>query len=534
MEHPYQILVRTKATGQPWQGLVPMLESLLPVKFISPGQDGLEVAGEIITDPAVGAVKHGVRGHIGSLSLPQANNLSPQGKPVNISVNFQDDPAVPFPFRGRSIQAKTKAEPQVLTLGGNERSLARCERGPVWTVADEEGVKHFRSGFTLPEISADTALHNVLNEGCFLEMLPLISWLREICKKTAFAGPPLRACFIFDDPNLHWTSYGFVDFRQIATQATKENYHVAFATIPLDAWFTHDATANVFKSNPDRLSLVVHGNDHTRQELARDYTPSARVSLLRRAIDRIERLEKKTGLRVGRVMVPPHGACSEEMLKELPGCGFEAACISHGSLRAHNRGRSWTRNLGFHPSTMIQGCPVLPRWGLGEDVTNTILLAAFLGQPIVLRGHHQDLKNGVGLLDNIAGFINRLGPVSWSNMQDLCRINYQWRMDGSICRVKPLARKIVFRLPEGATQLVIENSFLTDWQISGINGEALAVRAGQRISLPEIQNREISMVAAPAQVLPAQNGVHRTPMTAWVRRVLTEGRDRLLPLSRTY
>ncbi len=531
MEQVYHILIRPKAEGQSWQGLVPMLESMLPVKFVSSVPGGVEVAAEIITEPTVETIENGVRGSVVSFHAPLTNSRLPEGKPVDIKVIFPEDPAVPFPFRGRSIQVKTAVEPRILSLSGNERSLANTERGPVWTVADEGGVKHFRSGFALPEVSAGTTFHNVLNEGRFLEMLPLINWLREICKKTAYASPPLRACYIFDDPNLHWSRYGFVDFRQIVAHATKENYHVAFATIPLDAWFAHEATVRVFKSNHRRLSLVIHGNDHTRHELARDYTPSARVSLLRQAISRIEHLENRTGIRVDRVMVPPHGACSEDTLKELPGCGFEAACISHGSLCAHNRGRSWTANLGFHPSAMIQGCPVLPRWGLGGNVNNTVLLAAYLGQPMVLRGHHQDLKEGVELLDGIAGFVNRLGRVSWSNMADLCRMNYQWRMDANTCRVKPLGRKIVFPLPEEATQLVIEPGFATDWQISGINGETLAVRAGQCISLPENQGRQISMTATPAPVAPPHNGLHRTAMTAWVRRILTEGRDRLLPLS---
>ena len=393
-------------------------------------------------------------------------------------------------------------------------------------------MKHFRSGFSLPEFSAGDALHDVLNEGRFLEMLPLVSWLREMCASTAYASPPLRACFIFDDPNLHWTRYGFVDFRMTAAHAAKENYHVAFATIPLDAWFAHEATIQVFRKNVPYLSLAVHGNNHTKQELARNYTAAARVSLLQQAIRRIEHLEARTGLSVCRVMVPPHGACSEEMLAELPGCGFEAACISHGSVCAHNQGKTWTRNVGYFPSELVHGCPVLPRWGLSGNVKNTILLAAFLGQPMVLRGHHQDLKDGIELLDNLAEFINQLGPVTWSRMTDLCRMNHQWRMEGSTCRVKPLGRKIVFRIPEPATRLVIEDGFRTDWQISGMNGNVTMVRAGEIIALSERSRGEISIVAAPAATVPSTNGTHRTPAPVFLRRLLTEGRDRLLPLSR--
>src|SRR5262245_19147313 len=125
---------------------------------------------------------------------------------------------------------------------------------------------------------------------------------------------------------------------------------------------THGGAAEIFRRNSRRLSFCVHGNNHTKRELAQPYSDGERVSLLQQAIRRIETLERKAGVEVSRVMVPPHGACSHEMLEELPQRGFESACISHGSLRAHNRQRPWVRQLGYLPSEMIRNCPVLPRW----------------------------------------------------------------------------------------------------------------------------------------------------------------------------
>jgi hypothetical protein len=401
----------------------------------------------------------------------------------------------------------------------------------VWAVSVETGVKHFSSGFALPNIPAGGGLIDVLNGKRFLEILPLLHWLRDICAGSLFHGPPLRACFIFDDPNLHWPSYGYINFRRIAAHAAKENYHVAFATIPLDTWFTHAATARVFGTNARQISLAIHGNNHLKQELARNYTPMARMSLLAQATHRIERFENKAGLTVCRVMVPPHGACSEAMLAELAQSGFEAACISHGSLHAHNQDRLWTKTLGFLPSEWIQGCPVLPRWGMAVDTTNTILLAAFLGQPIILRGHHQDLKNGIELLAELASFINRLGPVSWSNLTSLCRMNYQWRMDGNTCRMRPLGRRVAFRVPTESTRLIIEGSeseYQTGWQISGGDGTVLRFAVGESISLPDTFSGEILMEAIPVMAAPMQNGANWPASWALLRRLLTEGRDRFM------
>jgi len=502
---------------------------LFPVKFSFGREVMPETAAEIET--AGNPVRTRRSGCPGVFRIPRPKETPTDGKLFEVAINFTDDPDVPFPFRGRSLEAKVAAQPKPLSLRGDATVLATCETGPVWAVTETFGVKHYESAFDLPNFEPDTALKEVLNEQRFIEMLPLINWLRVICRQTAYEDPPSRSCFIFDDPNLHWPRYGFVDFRKLADHAARKNYHVVFATIPLDAWFTHEATARMFRNNSRQLSLVVHGNDHIKHELAQDYAPSARVNLLRQAVHRIEHLESKAGLPVSRVMVPPHGACSEEMLAELPGCGFEAACISHGSLRAHNQGKSWTRHVGFFPSELVQGCPVLPRWGLSGNVKNAILLAAFLGQPMVFRGHHQDLKNGIELLDDLAEFINSLGPVTWSNMTDISRMNYQWRLEGDMFKVKPLGRKLVLQVPDEASQLVIEAGIQTDWDITGLSGNVVKARIGETVSLPKNANRKILITAQSPLPVWSQIGAGRTPVIAIARRLLTEGRDRLLPFS---
>jgi len=528
-DHLYQICIRSAVEKQAESGLVSILEGLLPVRFtVSDGRPA--VAGEIIIEDSVERSPSIRNPSVPSFSLPDTRS-SPDGKLIDISVQFAGDPRAPFPFRGRRVQTKVASEPEIISLSGNEKVLANSERGPVWVESDVGGVKHVKSGFALPVMPSGGNLHDVLSGERFLEMLPLLHWIREICAGSWYEGPPLRAGFMFDDPNLHWSSYGFVDYRQIAAQAAKENYHVSFATIPLDTWFTHEATAEIFRRHASQISLCVHGNDHTKMELTRDYAASARVALLRQAVRRIERLERRAGLKVSRVMVPPHGACTEEMLEAIPQCGFEAACISHGSLRAHNKTRQWTKNLGWLPSELIQGCPVLPRWSFAGNTTNTILLAAFLNQPMILRGHHQDLKGGIELLDQPARVINSLGSVSWSNMTDLSRASYRWRMDGATCRLQPLGRKVTFRIPDGTTRLIIEtpgNSFEESWQIVGPNGATLTGRAGEEFSLAEEFSGTISIEVATAPERATEHTTRRPKASAFVRRLLTEGRDRIL------
>ena len=58
-----------------------------------------------------------------------------------------------------------------------------------------------------------------------------------------------------------------------------------------------------------------------------------------------------------------------------------------------------------------------------DEPENTVLLAAYLKQAIILYGHHQDLKNGPAVLDKAADFINSLGhPVQWLGLSDIYSI----------------------------------------------------------------------------------------------------------------
>jgi hypothetical protein len=530
VSHHYPITVCSEPKTPHWGNLLPLLESLFPVRFRASQQRAVEGAGELLIDQAEDYVRGDHAGCIPSLSVPRSDS-SDKSELFDIAVRFADNQLTPFPFRGKSLRAKVASHPKILSLSSSEQALAFTEHGPVWSVSAEDDVKHFKSGFALPSIAPHGDLKAVLNEEHFFEILPLLHWLREISADTVFEGPPSGACFIFDDPNLHWKRYGFVDFRQIATHAERENYHVSFATIPLDSWFTHRATAEIFRRNAKRVSLAIHGNNHTKCELARSYTPSERASLLGQAIRRIEHFESSAGLQVARVMVPPHGACSEEMLAELPKFGFESACVSHGSLRAHNKTKQWTKTLGYLSSELVEGCPVLPRWGFAGNTTNAILLAAFLKQRIILRGHHQDLRDGIELLDQHARLINSLGIVSWSNLTTLSRTNYYWRLEGTTCTLKAMGERVTFQMPEHASRLIIEsphNDHRLTWRITGVNGASLMARSGEEVLPPVTRNNEFSIQAVPPSSVCVSGISTRLQGKAIVRRLLAEARDRVL------
>ena len=87
------------------------------------------------------------------------------------------------------------------------------------------------------------------------------------------------------------------DFRALAADAEAVGYHAAFATIPLDGWYASRRAVELFNANKETLSLLIHGNDHVRRELGRPLGPAARIALLGQGIRRIERFERRYGIR---------------------------------------------------------------------------------------------------------------------------------------------------------------------------------------------------------------------------------------------
>lgn len=449
------------------------------------------------------------------------------------TVRFANDPAVPSPFRGRTVSSTAEWSGGPLRLVDGERALAEAEIGPLWSVSERPGGRLFRSALLPPPLGPEEGFADVFNGGNFLGTLPLLHFMRTSGAARQTCNAPLRASFIIDDPNLHWPSYGFVDYRQVASAARCWDFHVGFATIPLDTWFTHARAAALFREHRDQLSLLVHGNNHSRHELARNYDDNARAALLNEAMVRIDRLERRTGVGVCKVMVPPHGACSSRMLGDLPAWGYESACISTGSLRAHNPGQHWTRTAGYRPSESVNGCSVLPRWGLDANVGNAMLLAAYLGQAMVVRGHHQDLRDGPERLIEIARFINAMGTVLWADMQTLSRLNYQWRLEGATLVVTTMANRLHVELPSEAHDVMIESPVEDTgpaaWHAGFGAQEMSPVDTLARIVV-QSDHGPLVLVRHPATAS-ARRAASRFPRPSvrfMVRRLLTEARDRML------
>jgi hypothetical protein len=432
-------------------------------------------------------------------------------------------------LRGASLREERWRD--VPVLDRRERvTLASVGARATWT-AEREGWRHASAAMPAELDAAEVLRDRFANER-FLALMPILELLRHVTRGVAWQAPPLRAAFVIDDPNLHWPSYGFADFAALASAGQRHRFHVAVAAVPLDMWFAHPAAVREF--HDARLSLLVHGNDHVRCELARELPERELLALAAQAQRRVARLERRTGLRIARVMAPPHGQCSQAMLRALRRAGFDAACISrpHPWLEHPPAGALSAR---WDVSDVDDACaPVIPRHPIG-GVTQDVHLRAYLGQPIVLYGHHGDLRHGLEPLIELAGLVNSLGEVAWTGMEEIAASNYLTRRRGDEQQVRLFTRRAYLTPADGVGRMLVESGGVR------AGGDVLEVRRhGSAPTLAALDepfatprgHGPVSLRLIAHDAIDVAN----EPAPAWsawarARRVLVEARDRSRPLA---
>jgi hypothetical protein len=455
------------------------------------------------------------------------------------SVEFSADSVLPSVLHGRRVECDGAAEVKALPKWLRNISVIASKGGePIWGIQHASGNLHHYTSLLLQELGDGEALFQLFQGREFLRLLPLFLFLRGLVDDPRWDPPPLQACFMFDDPNLHWPRYGFIDFEGMAKHAKRYIYHASFATIPLDAWFVHKPTASLFQRHRNEISLLIHGNDHTTNELGRFYPERERKRILMQALSRIAKLERRAGVEVSRVMAAPHGACSEGFLKDMSEMEFEAVSVSGGSLKRHNPGANFVRTFGIGHADIVAGLPVFPRFRLSGSSHNSILIAALLRRPIIPVGHHQDASEGLHLLEGLSTFINSLGKVQWGSMTRISRSQYAQRAEGKILRIRMYTKRITVDVPDDINEIWIERYWL-----KGIESEPLAWRVYKESSDWKFHNTEEPIPVNPGQTIeilsnikiyPEVNDDYNRRLFLWAigRRQLTEARDRLAPLLR--
>jgi hypothetical protein len=516
-DSPIRIDVTPREAYEQKPRLFGALEVAFPVKFQVSGSGNADAAIVFATGAASSEAVTGP-----TLTLvSDAQTDRPFG-----AIAFADSSSVPRPFRGRTLTDSSTGQALPGTYDDWGLVLATLPTGPVW-MAREGG--QFVAASWPEELGSDQTLREQLTAGRFMGLLPLAHFLRELSAAASWQQPEPQACFVFDDPNLHWWSYGYLDYRKLAAHAEAHDYRVTAATIPLDQWYIHRATAQFLREGASRVSFAVHGNNHTRHELGRVDEPDQASTLAAQALERASAV-RRAGAEIGSVMVPPHGACSVAMLEGCLRAGFDAVSAEWPYWWLADADAS-SALTGWQPLDRLAGLPVIPRLHVLASDRDDMPFRAFLGQPLVLYAHHTDLKDGLDLLAERADEVRALGVNSWRSLGNIAKDVFSAYRFGENMELMLHSQKACIEIPEGVSRARFvrvgrepsKTRLRLEVRDAGglreiAHGQAVAVDAGELT---------VTLMATPSA---ASTGAG-WPLRGAVRRLLTESRDRAAPFS---
>jgi hypothetical protein len=510
------------------------LEAVYPIRFEARapeslrGIDGLVVFGDPGASDTVEA--HRVP------RLAYAGAEQPGGAR---EVELSHHAALARALHGARLTERHAAGSTALTARTGEHVLGRIAGSPAWVLAVNGGIRSHRVAVWPDELGPREALRNRLAPGRCLAMLALVQFIRDVTAGRRWEVPAPRAAMVIDDPNLRWPTYGHIDYTALSRSAVLHGYHVAIAMIPLDGRLAHPRAVRLFSEGRAHLSLCIHGNDHVGPELGRPRSLSEAIGPVAQAMRRSRAFERRTGVVVDPVMVAPHEQVSEPAMAALLACGYEAI----SGARPYNWIRfspdlPWLTRpveadalIGWGSAELMPGgFPLLLRMDF-EHSREELVIRAFLGQPVILYGHHDLLEGGTDQLEAAAAEVHRLGDVRWSSLAGIARAASETKRAGDRLDLRMLGRRVRVEVPAGVGQIGIDTAALA----LGLHAR-LTVRAGgtERTFSPAVEEVEVKVEHPGAVdvklddggIDPASVATARRRFGPLVRRLASEGRDR--------
>jgi hypothetical protein len=267
-------------------------------------------------------------------------------------------------------------------------------------------------------------------------LLPVMMFLRRACGPYCWHSSNRFANFTVDDPWLV-EPYGHLSFKGLLQEMGNADFHMTLGFIPWNYDRSKSDVVDLFKRNPYKFSLCIHGNNHDHYEFYKyeassgDPWPAKPLDVqefnIRQALARMERFRELTGLDFHKVMVFPLGIAPEKTLCLLKKYHFMATVndphVPLGSKKPDDPLfdlRTVTLEYADFPSF---------RRYTPERSKFEIALDLFLDNPLFFYAHHDYFKKGMDAFNDTAQIVNRLQPdITWQSLGTICRRYYLERL----------------------------------------------------------------------------------------------------------
>ncbi len=259
----------------------------------------------------------------------------------------------------------------------------------------------------------------------FLAAVPIVLYLRWAFEAAGWHSTETSACLIIDDPVLR-SNYGFINFKKLLDLAVRNAFSASIAFIPWN-WRRGDSrVAQLFNESQEKLSISMHGCDHTAGEFGVRSRPvlSRKVE---QAVSRMQLHEEKTGIHCDRLMVFPQGVFSENALAVLKERNFIAA-VNTAVSSSDDEPRKITVGSCWDVAIMdYDGFPVFTRRYPSEGIAN-FAFDILLGKPCLVVIHHDFCRDDYSHLTRFIDQLNGLNcTLSWRNLAEVVRRSFRQR-----------------------------------------------------------------------------------------------------------
>jgi len=377
---------------------------------------------------------------------PEANIRSLDARPTKVSV-ADDFPEICGPMSGVQMQLEPGAD-TVLTMrraGGDFQSIVSAPEGHLFAEFHRGGARFFcDASQKMADIHRRTATYFDVKKS-FSGTVPIVMYLKWAFRDICWTTKETSACLIIDDPLLQ-PRYGSLDFLELLQLMNKHTFASTIALIPWNWRRTDRGTVAAFQRNNEKLSICVHGCDHTGGEFA---TRSTEVlnRKLKTASHRMNSLLERTGLHHDKVMIFPQGKFSPEAGLALKGNGFAAAVNTEVAPANHDCNETTIADLWSVAILRYAGFAIFTRRYIAHGIEN-FAFDGLLGKPCFVVVHHELFRDHGSKLSE---FLEKLNSLNWK---------LRWRTLGNaVCHNYSIQRRDgMNKVKMFAEQLVIENT----------------------------------------------------------------------------
>lgn len=244
----------------------------------------------------------------------------------------------------------------------------------------------------------------------YAQLIATSMFLRNAFGDSCWSSPVTPATFIVDDPSLK-ARYGFVHYQSLVEELEKTQSALTIGFIPFNHRRSDASTIELVRDHSERLSIAVHGCDHTKGEFAsRD--EQWLTGTAARALERMEAHACSNRLPFDDVMIFPQGLFSTAAIRALKTCRFTAAVNTTPWPVNHLENPLTLRDLLDVAVTRYESFPIFGR-RYPRDLFDYAFDALFQ-KPLLVVEHHDYFRHGYEPMGKVVESFSTLSErVKW-------------------------------------------------------------------------------------------------------------------------